>query len=78
MCGGERVGVLTHMGPRNRVLDGDPYPSYVKVKVKVRFFYSTTYSNAATSRAVQSYEVAVDWQRASGAAAQIAAIHCTC
>ena len=62
MCVGERGGVLTHMGPRNRVLDGDPYPSYVKVKVKVRFFYSTTYSNAATSRAVQSYEVAVDWQ----------------
>jgi len=32
-------------------------------KVKVGFFYSTTYSgNAATSRAVQSQEVAVDWQ----------------
>jgi len=32
-------------------------------KVKVGFFYSATYSgDAATSRAVQSYEVAVDWQ----------------
>jgi len=35
----------------------------VKVKVKVGFFYSATYtSNAATSRAVQPQEVAVDWQ----------------
>ena len=34
-----------------------------KVKVKVGFFYSATYSgNAPTSRAVQSQEVAVDWQ----------------
>jgi len=36
----------------------------VKVKkVKVGFFYSATYTcNAATSRAVQPQEVAVDWQ----------------
>jgi len=35
----------------------------VKVKVNVGFFYSATYSgNAATSRAVQSQEMAVDWQ----------------
>jgi len=34
-----------------------------RVKVKVGFFYSATYSsNAATSRPVQSWEVAVDWQ----------------
>jgi len=34
-----------------------------KVKVKVGFFYSATYTgNAATSRAVQPQEVAVDWQ----------------
>jgi len=33
----------------------------VKVKVKVGFFYSVTYSgDAATSRAVQSQEVASD------------------
>jgi len=32
-------------------------------KVKVGFFYSATYTgNAATSRAVQPQEVAVDWQ----------------
>jgi len=35
----------------------------VKVKVKVGFFYSATYTfNAATSRAEQSQELAVDWQ----------------
>ena len=36
----------------------------IKVKkVKVGFFYSATYTgNAATSRAVQAQEVAVDWQ----------------
>jgi len=44
-------------------------------KVKVGFFYSATYlhGDAATSRAVQSQEVAVDWQepmvRESNAAA---------
>jgi len=32
-------------------------------KVKIRFFHSATYTgNAATSRAVQPQEVAVDWQ----------------
>jgi len=43
-------------------------------KVKVGFFYSATYSgDAATSRAVQSQEVAVDWQeaRANGASIRI-------
>jgi len=37
-----------------------------KVKVKVGFLYSVTYAAMAmTSRALQSQEVAVDWQEPS-------------